>query len=659
MGIEHKKDEKEDPFSMNVYLIGTNLFSFYDIIKNFKKENCSIKKHWKFSYEFKNENTKEIIDKYFQKLNDNMNSVDTTIKVKETLIIKVKNIFDPEVSFIIQKTNELEETKFMPLILFLVENYDEHNQTINYDRENNIYIDPRLFFIAQFSDDEKYIKEFIDPILYRICSIHNELGDRFTVGEGKDAEDYDLIKNYFPFNVNIACIGRFGQGKSTGVNAILQEYKAKESSTGSSQTKHLTFYQQSNYPVRILDIPGFEKEDHVQKAIEKFRLCGDKINKIKDNLHIILYFININGTRTFQELEAPILEEIIKHKTCKIIYVMTHCNKNISQNQKARKIRQIYEGIQGITKKNDAVFKETLEGGMLFPSLNNVVFVNFHKNYMDGSEPFGKKDLFKVIHDSFIQSEDYQKSLEKLDENIIKENADKLRARGKELLLANKVWGGVVGIIPGLDWVLQKFVVKKNATKKLGQLFGIDVRFVEDNKKQTNKKDEEKVKKKEKEKEKEKEKQNENKETPFKEYITKGMDDEQFTLKGEELIEDTKTEKVGNSVRITGEAGSYIGGGVAVGQGIIRAASTIGQTASEGISTATSVAVGVGGTVLKVVGASFFIVGAIAGVSVGGYFTHKYCEDLLDKFVEFYKANAKKISNSYLEAEKYFSNVDD
>lgn len=158
------------------------------------------------------------------------------------------------------------------------------------------------------------------------------------------------------------------------------------------------------------------------------------------------------------------------------------------------------------------------------------------------------------------------------------------------------------------------------------------------------------MKKKEKEKEKKKKKQNENKETPFKEYITKWMDDEQFTLKGEELIEDTKTEKVGNSVRITGEAGNYIGGSVAVGQGIIRAASTIGQTASEGISTATSVAVG--GTVLKVVG-------AIAGVSVGGYFTHKYCEDLLDKFVEFYKANAKKISNSYLDAEKYFSNVDD
>jgi len=118
--------------------------------------------------------TKEIIDNYFQKLNNNMTSSDTTVKVKETLIIKVKNIVDPEVNFIIQKTNDLEETKYIPLILFLVENFDEHNQTINYDIENNIYIDPRLFFIAQFNNNEKYIKDIINPILFRICNIHNE-----------------------------------------------------------------------------------------------------------------------------------------------------------------------------------------------------------------------------------------------------------------------------------------------------------------------------------------------------------------------------------------------------------------------------------------------------------------------------------------------------
>ena len=428
MGVEHHKEDKIDPYEMNIFFIGPNLKTFIDIIKDYKKENCSIKKHWKFEYENNKFNDKEIIEKYFKKLNDYMNSKDTTIQIRETLIVKIKNIFDPEVNFIIEKMNNLEETKYMPLVLFLIENYNVNQTKINIDSEEYMYIDTRLLFTAPYSEDENFIKDEIDPILLRICSIHNELGDRFSVGVGDNEDNYDLIKNYYPFNVNIACIGRFGQGKSTGVNAILQEYKAKESSNGSSQTKHLTFYQVTNYPVRLLDIPGFEDQVHVQRAIEKFRLCGEKINKIKDNLHIILYFLNYNEKRTFQELELPILEEIIKHKSSKVIYVFTHCIQNISINQKKRKIKHIQEGIQGISKNSENVFKETLENGKLYPSINNVAFVNFHKNFDDGSEPFGKKDLFKIIHDYFVQSEDYQNSLKKLDENLINENATRLRA---------------------------------------------------------------------------------------------------------------------------------------------------------------------------------------------------------------------------------------
>ena len=62
----------------------------------------------------------------------------------------------------------------------------------------------------------------------------------------------------------------------------------------------------------------------------------------------------------------------------------------------------------------------------------------------------------------------------------------KLRPEDKE---SNKVWGGVVGIIPGLDWLLQKFVIKKNAAKKVGGIYGIDVRFLDekDNNKNVNK----------------------------------------------------------------------------------------------------------------------------------------------------------------------------
>lgn len=332
MGVDLSKKEKYDPYEMNIFLIGSDLKEFLKLIKDDKKVN-SIKKHWKFQYPDGQFN--DIINEYFEKLTENIDKIDETEPIRETLIVKVKNIFDPEINLIIDKINQLEETKYMPLVLLLIENYNE-KEGINFDQVHYEFIDPRLFFIAKFSKDPNVINQEIDPILLRICSIHNELGDRFTVGEGNNAEEYDLIQNYYPFNVNIACIGRFGQAKSAGINCILQEYKSKESSCGSSQTKHLTFYQVTNYPVRLLDIPGFEDEKHVNFAIEKFRLCGERINKIKDNLHIILYFINSSEKRTFQELELPILEEIIKHKSSKIIYVVTHCNKNMTANAKKK-----------------------------------------------------------------------------------------------------------------------------------------------------------------------------------------------------------------------------------------------------------------------------------------------------------------------------------
>ena len=118
------------------------------------------------------------------------------------------------------------------------------------------------------------MEEEIYPILLILCSIHNELGDIFSVGKGNNEDSYDLIEKNFPFNMNIACIGRFGQGKSTGVNALLQEYKVKESNKGSSQTKNLTFYQVKNHPIRILDIPGFENDQTVIDAIEKLKMWG-------------------------------------------------------------------------------------------------------------------------------------------------------------------------------------------------------------------------------------------------------------------------------------------------------------------------------------------------------------------------------------------------
>lgn len=193
----------------------------------------------------------------------------------------------------------------------------------------------------------------------------------------------------------------------------------------------------------------------------------------------------------------------------------------------------------------------------------------------------------------------------------------------------------MVGIIPGVDWLFQKFVIKKNAAKKVGKIYGIDVRFIDE--KNDNK--------------------NVNKYRP--EFITASMDTDQLKMeiKGEELTQESTAYTVGNSFKVTGEAASYIGGGAAVGTGILRAATISAEASTSTASaTATTVAVGVGSTALKVVGTGLFVLGAAVGVALGGYFTHKYCEELIDKFEDYYKKNAQKIGDSYKQAAEFLLN---
>ena len=94
----------------------------------------------------------------------------------------------------------------MPIVLFLTKE-KEGKKDIKINWENYEEIEPRLIYIKNYTEDMKIFNKKIVPLLLRFCSIHNELGDRFTIGEGNYREDFDLTKNYFPFNLNIICVG--------------------------------------------------------------------------------------------------------------------------------------------------------------------------------------------------------------------------------------------------------------------------------------------------------------------------------------------------------------------------------------------------------------------------------------------------------------------
>ena len=635
----NKQSIELDNFYMHIQLIGKDMTKFLKLIsgspfpskaKQKENERKKIEDFWDFDYS-KELEISEQIEEYFKFLFEIKNNNNYNKQLKETLIIKLDKPHDNKIiESILENLNKLREDYLMPIVLFLLV---DGKKEINIDETKYKRINPSLIISKKYSENKKFYEDNgnMKYLLYRFCSIHNELGEFFSIGKDNNTIiDYDLNLRYFPFNINLCCIGRFGKGKSTGVNVLLNEYKAKESSRGNSQTQKLTYYQVSNAPVRILDIPGFNSEETVKLAIDKFKMCSEEINRLKDYIHIFLYFLNFNDDRMIAEFEYPIMEEIINYKDSKVIYVVTHSNKNAEEEDLEEYIKKINQGITGLKKisenKKQSVYK------MMKASKHNVVFVNFHKDFKNGWEPFGIKNLFKKIYDFLFDSEFIKEASKTLDEIDIEKKALELKEKAKNVLTWNKIGGGLLGLLPGIDWLVQKYYFKKQITKKVGSIFGINVKFIEENQKIKN---------------------NENIGDEKKEPIFNDTDDlaeetlEDETLDleleidGDKIIDDNSTNIKYKTIKIAGQSGNYIGGGVTLGVGISRAISEVGSFAAT--------------TTLKIIGSSLLVVGCFAGVGTGYYFTYRNCNQIIDAFTEFYKKNGAKISHSYFDALKYFA----
>ena len=123
-------------------------------------------------------------------------------------------------------------------------------------------------------------------------------------------------------------------------------------------------------------------------------------------------------------------------------------------------------------------------------------------------------------------------------------------------------------------------------------------------------------------------------------YINNSIDKDllKTEVKGEDLLKESTESKKENSSTMGFKTVSYVGGGVSVGFGVARAA---------------SIAINVGATALKILGAGFFVIGAAVGISCGSYITNQYCQELINKFEDFYLNNAQSIGNSYKQSAEY------
>jgi hypothetical protein len=322
------------------------------------------------------------------------------------------------------------------------------------------------------------------------------------------------------------------------------------------------------------------------------------------------------------------MEEIVQYNDSKIIYVVTHSDKDNEEEDNEEFINKINQGIDTLSGVSN---KE-----MMKATKDNVVFVNFYKQKK--KEAFGKKELFKKIHDFFLNSQFFKEASNKLNPEEVEKDILKKKKRANSLLRWNKVGGSLIGLIPGIDWVIQHYVIKKSILRKIGGVFGININFI---------KEEELKKQNLKEKEKEKLKMS-----------VPGLDDNEkiyagvdlnLEVDGDNLMTDSTGYKIGNSIKVSADGASYIGGGISVGVGIYRTVTGVAEVATEGTIVAST-------TTLKILGTAAFALGAFIGVGTGAYFTCKQCKDMIEYFAKFYRDNSKNICKQYFLAIEYLRN---
>jgi len=419
MGNEEAKNP--DNFYMCINMIGKEMQNIVLSLNtrrplNTHKQSQNYKNlydYWDYFY-YPNLSIKEQIEHVFKKFNKMKGALD--LNFRESLIVRLESINSPELKEILEKINNINREHYMPMVLFLFDEYDETaldytSKKVVPDEKLYPKIDKRMIFTEGFKEiksfnvlriekkplDENIIKKVskIKRILIRFCSYHNELGDYFKIINSSGNEiKYSLIEKEYDFTSNFCCIGRFGKGKSTGVNCLLGEKKAKESRSGTATTKKINYYFVKNCPIKIIDIPGFESKETVSNAIQKFREFGEKMKNKSSRLTAILYFVKSTDERMFAELEFKMFKEILKHDNVPIIYILTHSSLKTDREE-------IYDmlntGIKGVLNKHPEEEGHILQRitKKMHASQDNCVFVNF---YPEDDEPiFGIDEYFGKV----------------------------------------------------------------------------------------------------------------------------------------------------------------------------------------------------------------------------------------------------------------------
>lgn len=316
----------KDKNLLNIYLLGEDA----DFIEKINNKNSYFNKKDKFNWKI------EFLNKGITEDNINLinNDIISKLQVKDEcnciLIFLGEGKFE-EIKTII--LNYLKKTKkiYKPSIILAV---DESKQIYVKNNSSDKNFDIAYYTKKNYLDIENKINSLynyfynIDDCLTNFNSILDEFFE--------DNENFESkkLESKFKATFNILVIGRPGCGKSTLINLILNEKRAREG-IGFSITKLISQYAHKKYPITLTDTPGFENDKDLNK-MKKFLCNYNTFFDIgRNKFHLILYLINTMNERTFTGLETDLIKYIYTNLKIPIFFICTRARtEEISQNFK-------------------------------------------------------------------------------------------------------------------------------------------------------------------------------------------------------------------------------------------------------------------------------------------------------------------------------------
>ena len=336
------------------------------IVYDVKKSNDI---DWLF-IEFKNNNFNAMIENAFNFISENFNN--KNVDGESVIIVFLKKDNNEELDLIsyFEKKSNLKRPR-----LFFISNDKTIDFYKKFIEENELNFDGKDI---QLIKEEEFENQIMDKLM-DCYKYYYQIGDDEIILPKINDNNIEFNLKY---TVNLFVTGKPGAGKSTLINLLLNEKKAKESS-GKNTTNKIIKFIKKNSSLAFFDTPGFVSGKDVDNTIKLLKEKVKEMDLYKEKIHGILYLLNSTLVRTMDDNEIDFIKFLLGYNI-PIFFILNFSNPNKKKSQLFLK-RFLEEINNSLTN---------------FQFSSNIYQINLKNDY-EGNEVYGINTLMKGLYDYY------------------------------------------------------------------------------------------------------------------------------------------------------------------------------------------------------------------------------------------------------------------